>query len=99
MHFYYNNKIISFRQRTSTKRRESKEPNTLFKMEEVELVLKLDSRRKSKEESWKEMSNLGCAGHQDAVIVVLLAIIDASVLANSLYRRKIEYLVVQKALH
>ena len=30
----------------------------------------LDSRRRTKEESWKQMSNLGCAGHQSAVIVV-----------------------------
>ena len=40
------------------------------------------------------MSNIGHAGPQSAVIVVLLAIIDASVLVNRLYRRMIEYLVV-----
>ena len=57
-------------------------------------MLRLDNRRKSKEESWKEMSNIGHAGPQSAVIVVLLAIIDASVLVNRLYRRMIEYLVV-----
>ena len=53
-------------------------------------MLGLDNRRKSKEESWKEMSNIGHTGHQSAVIVVLLAIIDASVLVNRLYRRMIE---------
>ena len=57
-------------------------------------MLRLDNRRKSKEESWKEMSNIDHAGPQSAVIVVLLAIIDASVLVNRLYRRMIEYLVV-----
>ena len=29
-----------------------------------------DNKRKSKEESWKEMSNLDCAGHQSAVTIV-----------------------------
>ena len=56
-------------------------------------MLRLDSRRKSKEESWKEMNNIGHIGLQSAVIVVLLDIIDASVVANNLYRRIIEYLV------
>ena len=62
-------------------------------------MLRLDNRRKSKEESWKEMlnlSHLGHAGHRSAVIVVLLAIIDASVLVNRLYRRMIKYLVVKR---
>ena len=36
------------------------------------------------------MTNIGHTGHQIAVIVVLLAIIDASVLVNRLYRRMIE---------
>ena len=48
-------------------------------------MLMLDSRKKSKEESWKEMSNLGCAGYQSTVIVVELDIIDASVLIDNLY--------------
>ena len=48
-------------------------------------MLRLDSRRKSKEESWKEMSNVGHAGHPSTVIVVLLDIIDASVLIYDLY--------------
>ena len=53
-----------------------------------------NNRRKSKEESWKEMlnlSHLGHAGHRSAVIVVFLAIIDASVLVDNLYRRIIKY--------
>ena len=40
------------------------------------------------------MTNIDHAGHQSAVIVVLLVIIDASVLVNKVYRRMIEYLVV-----
>ena len=40
------------------------------------------------------MSNLGCAGHQNTVIVVLLDIIDTSAVIDSLYRRIIEYGVV-----
>ena len=55
-------------------------------------MLKLDNKRKSKEENWKEMSNLGHAGHQSAVIVVLLDIIDTSaVVIDSLYRRIVKY--------
>ena len=57
-------------------------------------MLRLDNRRKSKEESWKEMlnlSHLGHAGHRSAVIVVFSAIIDASVLVDNLYRRIIKY--------
>ena len=60
-------------------------------------MLRLDSRRKSREESWKEMSNIGHAGHPSAVIVVLLDIIDASVVADNLYRRMNNYWVVKKA--
>ena len=37
------------------------------------------------------MSNLGHTGHQSAVVVVLLDIIDASAVIDSLYRRIIEY--------
>ena len=57
-------------------------------------MLRLDNRRKSKEESWKEMlnlSHLGHAGHRSAVIVVFSAIIDTSVLVDNLYRRIIKY--------
>ena len=60
-------------------------------------MLRLDSRRKSREESWKEMSNIGHADHPSAVIVVLLAIIDASVVADDLYRRMNNYWMVKKA--
>ena len=60
-------------------------------------MLRLDNKRKSKEESWKEMRNLGHTGHQSAVIVVLLDIIDASVIADNLYRRMNNYWVVKKA--
>ena len=55
------------------------------------MLLRLDNKRKSKEESWKEMSNLGHAGSQSAVIVVLLDMIDANAVIDSLYRRIIKY--------
>ena len=60
-------------------------------------MLMLDSRKKSKEESWKEMSNLGCAGYQSTVIVVELDIIDVSVLIDNLYIYIIEYRGGRKA--
>ena len=60
-------------------------------------MLRLDSRRKSKEESWKEINNVDHAGHLSTVIVVLLAIIDASVIADNLYGRMNNYWVVKKA--
>ena len=44
-------------------------------------------------------SNVGRTGHQSAVIVVLLDMIDANMLANSLYTKTIEYLVVSKAFY
>ena len=37
------------------------------------------------------LSHLGHTGHRSAVIVVFLAIIDASVLVDNLYRRIIKY--------
>ena len=53
-------------------------------------MLRLDNRRKSKEESWKEMLNLGLAGHQHAVIVVFLVIKGLNVLEDSQYLINIE---------
>ena len=44
-------------------------------------------------------SNVGRTGHQSAVIVVLLDMIDANMLANSLCTKTIEYLVVSNAFY
>ena len=57
-------------------------------------MLRLDNKKKSKKESWKEILNLSYIGHIDhksAVIMVILAIIDASVQVDNLYRRIIKY--------
>ena len=60
-------------------------------------MLRLDSRKKSREESWKKMSNIGHTGHLSIIIIVLLVIIDISVIADNLYRRMNNYWVVKKA--
>ena len=52
-------------------------------MEAVYLLVKLKSMRKSSKENWREMLNLGYAGHQHAVSVVFLVIKDLSVLEDS----------------
>ena len=39
--------------------------------------------RESSKESWREMLNLGYAGHQNAVIMVFLVIKEISVLEDS----------------
>ena len=70
MLFYYSKKSISFRKKINIEKKESKGPNTLFRMEAVYLLLRLKSRRKSSKGNWREMLNLGHAGHQHAVSVV-----------------------------
>ena len=52
-------------------------------MEAVYLLLRLKDMRESSKESWREMLNLGYAGHQNAVIVVFLVIKEISVLEDS----------------
>ena len=52
-------------------------------MEAVYLLLRLKGMRENSKESWRQMLNLGYAGHRNAVIVVFLVIEEISVLEDS----------------
>ena len=56
------------------KRRESYKPGIIFKIGAVYLLLRLKGMRESSKENWREMLNLGYAGHQNAVSVAFLVI-------------------------
>ena len=80
--FYDKSALVTWKKKWAIKERENNKPGNIFKMEAVYLSLRLKGKRKSSKENWREMLNLGYAGHQNAVNVVFLGTKEISALGN-----------------
>ena len=72
--------MVIWKKKWEIKGKEIHQPGNIFKMEAVYLLLGLKGVRKSSKENWREMLNLGYAGHQNAASVVFLVIKQIGVL-------------------